>query len=306
MDWTHRLRLRNLQMLVSLAETRNISRSAALLNTTQPGLSKWLKELEADVGLPLFERHARGLRLTAYGGALVGHARRIEAELDRGRDEMVALRQGRSGLVVIGTSGATAPDVAPTAVLALLEAMPRVQVRLVENTMDQLIEQLGRGELDLVLGRSAPEHHQEALEFEHLYDEQIHFVARTGHPLHRRRTIDWGDLRRHRWILWPKGTPIRAIFDEALAQAGETAPDDHLQLNSMTANLALLAGSDMLSVVSDRAAARYEHLKILRRLPLQLDVYGTVAMYWRSDVMRSAAVDEAISCLRAVAGSPAA
>ena len=46
MDWTHRLRLRNLKMLLSLDQTRNISHSAAMLNTTQPGLSKWLKDLK--------------------------------------------------------------------------------------------------------------------------------------------------------------------------------------------------------------------------------------------------------------------
>ena len=63
-DWTHRLRLRHLQWLLSVAETRNLSQSAAALNTTQPALSKWLKELQEDIGLPLFERHARGLRPT--------------------------------------------------------------------------------------------------------------------------------------------------------------------------------------------------------------------------------------------------
>ncbi|RWA50992.1 hypothetical protein AU476_26585 [Cupriavidus sp. UYMSc13B] len=51
MDWTQRLRLRNLQMLLSLAETGNMSQSAAMLNTTQPGLSKWLKDLEDDIGI---------------------------------------------------------------------------------------------------------------------------------------------------------------------------------------------------------------------------------------------------------------
>ncbi|RAD65106.1 LysR family transcriptional regulator, partial [Burkholderia multivorans] len=71
MDWTYRLRLRHLQVLLSLASTGNLSQSAAALATTQPALSKWLKELEEDVGLPLFERHARGLRPTPYGDALI-------------------------------------------------------------------------------------------------------------------------------------------------------------------------------------------------------------------------------------------
>ena len=91
MDWTYRLRLRHLQLLLSLAETGNLSQSATALNTTQPALSKWLKELEKDVGLPLFERHARGLRPTGPGEALIEHARRIEAHLDTARDDMQAL-----------------------------------------------------------------------------------------------------------------------------------------------------------------------------------------------------------------------
>ena len=67
MDWTQRLKLRHLQMLLSVAETGNLSQSADALNTTQPALSKWLKDLEDDLQLPLFERHVRGLRPTPYG-----------------------------------------------------------------------------------------------------------------------------------------------------------------------------------------------------------------------------------------------
>ena len=93
MDWTHRLRLRNVRMLLSLAQTRNISHSAAMLNTTQPGLSKWLKDLEQDIGLPLFERHARGLIPTQYGEVLIEHARRLDAQLDRASGDMAALRE---------------------------------------------------------------------------------------------------------------------------------------------------------------------------------------------------------------------
>ena len=77
MDWTHRLRLRNLKMLLSLAQTRNISHSAAMLNTTQPGLSKWLKDLEDDIGLPLFERVGRGLQLNAAGERVTGYFRHL-------------------------------------------------------------------------------------------------------------------------------------------------------------------------------------------------------------------------------------
>lgn len=142
MDWTGRLRLRNLQMLLSLAQTQNISRSAAALNTTQPGLSKWLRELETDIGLPLFERHARGLKPTPYGEALIAHARRIEAHLDGAREDLAAMRDGGSGRVVIGASGASASDTVPLAVFKLMQRLPQASIKLVESTTDRLLTQL--------------------------------------------------------------------------------------------------------------------------------------------------------------------
>ena len=217
MDWTHRLRLRNLKMLLSLAQTRNISHSAAMLNTTQPGLSKWLKDLEDDIGLPLFERHARGLRPTPHGDVLIAHAQRVEAQLDRASADMAALREGGGGRVVIGASGASASDTVPLAVMKLLERMPQARVKLVEGTTDRLLAQLAQGDLDIVVGRSAPEHHDPAIRFEALYLEPIHLVARPRHPLFALEQPGWPELLSYRWILWPKGTPIRNAARSASA-----------------------------------------------------------------------------------------
>lgn len=300
MDWTHRLRLRNLQMLISLANTRNISHSAAALNTTQPGLSKWLKDLEDDIGLPLFERHARGLRPTPHGEALIAHAKRLDVQLDRARAEMDALREGGSGQVMIGTSGASAPGTVPHAVLMLLERMPQVHVKLVEGTLDTLLEQLVRGDLDVVVGRSATEHLDPAILTERLYRESIHFIARPDHPLFERKTMDWDDVLAYRWIMWPRGTPIRNALDAALAAAGR-APRNDLESASATLNVTLLSHSDMIGVASHGAAIRHMMLKALRILPIPLEGYGSVSMYWRNDPYRSAAVDELVECVRKAA-----
>lgn len=96
-DWTGRIRLRHLKFLLSLAQTRNLSRSAAALHTAQPGLSKWLKDLESDIGLTLFERHACGLAPTAHGHVLIAHARRVEAQLDRAATDMKMAARHRAG-----------------------------------------------------------------------------------------------------------------------------------------------------------------------------------------------------------------
>jgi DNA-binding transcriptional LysR family regulator len=301
MDWTYRLRLRHLQVLLSLAGTGNLSQSAVALHTTQPALSKWLKELEADIGLPLFERHARGLRPTAYGESLIEHARRIEAHLDGARDDMQALRDGGSGLVTIGVSGVASADTVPLAVASLLARLPRAQVRLVESTMNLLIPQLVRGELDVVVGRSAAENTDSQIEAEVLYMEPIHFVCRPRHPLARKRAPGWEALLAYQWIVWPRGTPVRAAFETALAAAGQAMPALCVESNSSLLNITLLNHTDMLGVASHRGALRFERMTALKVLPVQLAGFGSVSMYWRPDSLTRTAVSAALDCLRACA-----
>lgn len=303
MDWTHRLRLRQLHLLLSLAQTGNMSQSAQQLHTAQPALSKWLKELEDDLGMVLFERHARGLRPTPQGEALIAHARRIEAHLDSARDDMQALRDGGSGLVVVGTSGASASDVVPMAVLRLLEGLPRAQIRLAESTMNVLMQQLAHGELDVVVGRSAPELHDTHIHAEMLYMEPIHLVARPQHPLLRlERALEWSELMAYRWLVWPRGTPIRNALENALATVGQALPPGSVESNSVTLNLTLLGHSDMIGMASHRAALRFSHMGALRVLPVRLSGFGSVSMYWRENTADRTAVASMLRALREVSG----
>ncbi|MDR8104988.1 LysR family transcriptional regulator [Burkholderia cenocepacia] len=301
MDWTYRLRLRHLQLLLSLSNTGNLSQSAASLNTTQPALSKWLKELENDVGLPLFERHARGLRPTSHGEALIEHARRIGAHLDAARDDMQALREGGSGLVSIGTSGVAAADTVPLAVSRLLERMPRAHVRLVESTMNQLMPQLARGELDIVVGRSGQQYDDSLLQCETLYTEPINFVARPHHPLSTHGVLQWDDVLAYSWIIWPQGTPVHNALETALAAAGRALPNHCVESNSSVLNLTLLNNTDLLGIASHRPAMRFEQMNALRILPMELQGFGSVSIYWHAENENRAAVAMALDALRAYA-----
>jgi len=300
MDWTHRLRLRHLQMLLSVAQTGNLSQSAEALNTTQPALSKWIKDLEADIGLPLFERHARGLRPTPYGEALIDHVRRIEGHLDSARDDMAALREGGSGLIAIGTSGVSAGDTVPLAVASFVRQMPRAQVRLVESTMNLMMPQLVRGELDIVVGRAASAQLDATLATETLYRDPVNFVVGLGHPLAQRHSVDWSDLFEYPWIVWPSGTPIRTALESALAAAGHGMPRHCVESNSSTLNVTLLNNSTLIGAASHRAAVRLERINVLRVLamPMSLGSSGAVAMYWRRDSVGRQAVALALDCLR--------
>ncbi len=305
MDWTNRLRLRHLQILVSLAETQNISHSAERLHMTQPALSKWLKELEADIGLTLFERHARGLRPTAHGRILREFAVHIGNELDRAREEMAALRSGGSGRAVIGASGATIAGVVPQAVLSLLARMPNASVELVEAPMDRLFQQLTQREIDIAVGRPAAKYHDPDIASEVLYEERLHFAVRPDHPLAGRKSLQWSHLLAQRWVVWTRDIPARDLLESALSAAGRAIPTASVQSNSLLATIALVAESDMVAVVSERAIELPERWKMLKRLPLQLETASAMTMYWRKDASGFAAVDGLLDALRRVARQPA-
>lgn len=300
MDWTHRLRLRNLQMLLSLAQTGNMSHSAEALHTTQPGLSKWLKELEEDVGLPLFERHARGLRPTSYGEALIEHARCIEAHLDTARDDMFHMREGGSGLVTIGFAGASSVDTVPMAVLKIIEKLPSVHIRLFENKVENLMEALSTGLMDIVVGPSDMVTYDPLIRSEILYVEPIHLVARANHPIFELASVSWEDVLQFPWALWAKGTPVRTAFDKALFNARQAPPPNYVESNSATLTTTLLIHSDMIGVASQRPALRYSRMKMLSIIPLELAEFGSVTLYWREDAERRLAVKTALAGIRQV------
>jgi DNA-binding transcriptional LysR family regulator len=300
LDWTYRLRLRNLQMILSLAQTGNMSQSAEALHTTQPGLSKWLKELEDDIGLPLFERHARGLRPTKYGSALIEHARRIEAHLDTARDDMQLMREGGAGQVTIGFAGASSVDTVPMAVLKVREKLPSAHVRLLENKIETLMDALSAGEMDVVVGPSEMTSPDPLVRSEILYAEPIYLVARSGHPIFALDTITWDDVLHYPWALWAKGTPVRKAFDKALMEVGHAVQPNHIESNSATLTTTLLLHSDMIGVTSQRPALRYSRLKLLDLIPLNLGVSGSITLYWREDALSREAVRVAVEAIREV------
>lgn len=305
LDWTDRLRLRNLQMLLSLARTGNMSHSAEELHTTQPNLSKWLKELEEDVGLPLFERRNRGIRPTVYGEALADHARRIVAHLDKARNDMAVMRAGGAGIVRLGIAGASSVDtVVPMAVLRVLENHPTVHVSIEENSVETLRERLSAGQLDIVVGRSGIDFPTPEIRSEILYVEPIHLVARSDHPIFKVKDPTWEQISEYGWALWAKGTPVRTAFDLAIADSGKHLPGNFVESNSASLNTSLLTSSNRIGVASHRPALRLKRTHLLGIIDFPLSVVGSVTMYWRDDAVARTAVRAALDGLRqAVVGT---
>ncbi|UTW05898.1 LysR family transcriptional regulator [Pseudomonas benzenivorans] len=305
MNWTRRLRLHHLNLLTILSETGSLSEAARVAHTTQPGLSKWLKELEEDVGATLFERHARGLKPTAEGQLLLNHARRILSEMERAQHNLAALQEFGAPQVALGTSPAAAPSLVPDAVMAFLRRHPRGRVELQENTMNTLLEKLEQGELDVVVGRLDNYQPRTSLHSEMLQREPMRIVARPGHCLANRKQLQWQDLQAQDWVLWPQGTPIRSRLDAALSSAGLKPLSCRVESTSLMANLWLLQSSNMLSAVSGRVAEHFTGRGLVKILDFELDGEGMLGMCWRDEPHQDPVVDDLLESLREAARLPA-
>jgi DNA-binding transcriptional LysR family regulator len=271
-DWylRSRLKMRQVLLLVALEEQRNMHRAAASLRMTQPAATRLLGGLERTLGVRLFERGPRGLTPNAHGESLIRHARAMLATLDHAREEMNALTDGASGRIAIGALLVAAPVLVPLALARFKQRRPGHTVLVQEGSATALLPALRRGELDLVVGRVSSEVPAEGLDFEAFYSEPMQVVARTGHPLARRRSLTLGELAAQMWIVPAPDAPYRRRLDAAFRQAGVAPPRRLVESVSIAVNKMLVQKSDMLGVMPRNVAREYAALGLLRVLPVKL------------------------------------
>ncbi|MGH8082003.1 MAG: LysR family transcriptional regulator, partial [Lysobacter sp.] len=183
---TSRLKTRHLQLLLHLNEQRSVLRAADAADMTQPAASKLLSEMEHILGVPLFERHARGVEPTWYGQVLIRRARSALSEIGRAHDEIEAMRSGRMGQAAIGTVVNPGTNLVPQAIAAVKRDFPDILIQVEMDYSRPLVAKLLGGQLDIVIGRILGPEGAGDLEFEPLADEPHSVIVRTGHPLTQR------------------------------------------------------------------------------------------------------------------------
>lgn len=269
MDWTQRLRIRQLHVLTELYRSRNMSLTANRLNMTQPALSKWLSELEGDLGVPLFERHAKGLSPTPFSDMLIGHVNAILAEVDRTQQDIDLMAAGATGHLVLGaTPSVAASEVVAIAIATVREKYPKVFVTLNEGVLQDIVQQLREGKLDYVIGRMDGRVSCEALTYDALYDDTIRVVAAPDHPLADQPALSWSDTRAYEWVGMPPGSQLRSELDFELAVAAEPAGRICIETAGLLPTFSILRKSQLLGLASLRVAKVFANWGVVSILDL--------------------------------------
>jgi DNA-binding transcriptional LysR family regulator len=207
------MELRQLRYFVAVAEERNFTRAAERLNMTQPPLSRQIQQIEDSVGLALFERGARPLKLTEAGRVFYAQAKRLLEE----SDELLPLTRRLAQLaerIVIGFVPSTLYGPLPDVIRAFREAAPLIQISLIEMFTIEQLSALKGGRIDVGFGRLRFDEPQLAREV--LVEETLIAALPSGHALAENGTLTLDALANETLIIYPS-TPRPSYADQQLS-----------------------------------------------------------------------------------------
>ena len=297
-----RLKTRHLLLLLHLYEQRSVLRAAEAANMTQPAASKLLSEMEGILGVPLFERHARGVEPTWYGQVLIRRARAALSEIGRAHDEIAAMRSGRMGQAAIGTVVNPGTTLVPQAIAAVKRDFPDILIRVEMDYSRPLVAKLLDGQLDIVIGRILGPEGAGDLEFEPLADEPHSVIVRAGHPLTQRSELTHADLIEYGWIMPPAASVLRTRLDSMFLEHGLAPPQNIIETASLPVIIHLLRHSDLLTALPAESVAPYLQTAQMQVLPIELGVHMEFfGIIRRRDQQLSPGAERVLESLRATA-----
>jgi DNA-binding transcriptional LysR family regulator len=280
-----RLKLRHLVLATTIADAGSLARAAEQLHITQPVVTRGLQDLEAVLGVPLFERSAQGAVPTIYGTAFIEHARGVIAQIRQAGRALGDLAAADAGTVTVGTHLAGSNVLLPLAIARLKAAHPGVTVIVRESTPDVLQSQLLLGDVDLTVGRLTPA--DPLIEQVQLYVEPIVLVVRGDHPVLADRggsadapgRPDRGGsadspglsgrgpsfvtLAALPWIVPVAGTALRRELEQLFAAQGVAWPSDRVECTSALTLRRLILDGDCVAALPELVALHDDDLAIV-------------------------------------------
>lgn len=299
--------MRHLRLVSVLGRELNISRSADLLHTTQPALSRSLAELEGLVGMRLFDRTTKRVSPTAAGLVLMQHANRILAELEGAEKQLEGIHSGIRGGLRVGIVPSISSRLLASAIARLRQMLPEVAVSVQTLGLGALYSALLDRRVDLMLAPVELGVDLQAVRVEEAYSETTSVLAAAGHPLAGLKKVTDAQLAEHAWVLPSPELPTRPRLNRMLAlhrlQGSRSVRD--IEADSFALAVELVRTAGLLSFLPTRLVgeiAAAEDLVVLDTE--QVLMTGSMCALRLRDATEGIAGDTLLQCLRDLADAP--
>src|ERR1700730_16632370 len=227
MDWSdrigRRLKLRDLHILMTVADAGSMAKAAARLRISHPAVSKAISEIEGTLGVRLFDRNSQGAELTAHGEVLLRCGINVFDEMHDALRSLEHLSDPNTGEVRLGCTDIILHSLVPPIVRKFSAKNPGVQldVRLT-NPGEHQIQELRERKIDLLITRATGQ--QDDFHSEVLFDEPFVFVVGAHSELAQKRRLGLNDIITGNWVLPPYDSAPGALIAEVFRANGFSAP----------------------------------------------------------------------------------
>lgn len=227
------MEIRQLKAFLAIAEAKTFTAGARQVNVTQAAISMQIRQLEEEVGIPLFTRTPRRVILTQAGERLLDRARRILREHDAARAEIAELAGAEHGRLRIGSASATfATTQLPGILEKLKNRFPNAEITVSSGTSQVLVDKIMHGDVDIAFVSLPVE--AANVQTDLLFSDEIVAIAHPAHPLARQKVISAAALAGENLILGEKGGNTRRMIDDFFDMAN-VKPNVMMQLSRQEA-----------------------------------------------------------------------
>jgi DNA-binding transcriptional LysR family regulator len=275
MDWAdrmgNRIRLRDLHVLLAVAECGSMSKAATRLAISHPVVSKTISDFEQSLGVRLFDRNSRGVELTAYGRVLLNCGNVVFDEMRQGLRQIQFLTNPDSGDLRVGFPEVEIAGIIPSITARFLRKYPGVnlQVMHANTSMLQFQELRGRN-VELLIGRARTTAVEDDLALERLFDDSLVAVAGSESPWASRRKIELAELVNEPWILPPYNSVPGPFIKDIFHAYGLEPPTPSISTLSNQLTTTLIATGRFLGLLNRTVVASSGAPVGLKILPVDI------------------------------------
>ena len=243
-----RLKLRDVDILLSVIKTGSMGKAAAALNMSQPAVSKAIAYLEQTLGVRLLDRSRQGVEPTLYGRALVKRGVAMFDELRQGVHDIASLTDPTVGEIRMGGSEHTISAIYSPVIHRLSNQHPRMSFHVSVGDLRTTLRELDARHIDFVVSRMySPPSEEHSVEV--LFEDPLVVVTGPNNAIARRRKIEVAELLDEPWTLQPNENSFGAFAIDAFRAAGVAPPTITVATASSNLRGEMLATGRYLSMV---------------------------------------------------------
>ena len=275
------MELRQLKYFAATAEYLNFSEAADHLCITQGTLSQQIKQLEDELGTPLFIRTSHSVMLSEAGAEMLPLAQKTIEASNECRTKIKDLKNDLCGTLSIGLT-ASFRDLATNTMRTFLKEYPGVKLDVRFQSAPELLEMLEKREVDVIFAFK-PQAKYEEVESEELFDSKLSVIMRKGHPLADRESLTWADLEKQSLALPGVGMQARKAFDRYI-DVDTSKLNIHVEMNDPYIIMDMLHGTNLVAMMSSIVT---EYDPSLTAVPLEgVDRKMTGCAHWLKGAYR--------------------